>query len=159
MTDIGDTTSTMLLWCGTHQGSGLFAILERRTVTNPTAPEAPKAPDAIGPYSIAVVAAGFVHCSGQIAIDPATGDVIEGDVAAQTKQVLTNLSAVLEAADSNLARVVKCNVYLASMDDFAAMNEVYGTFFAASPPARACVEVSRLPKDVAIEIDCVALVS
>ena len=118
------------------------------------------APGAIGPYSQAVVAGGLVHCSGQIALDPGSGALVgEGDVVAQTERVLANLCAVLEAAGSGPARVLKCNVYLKDMGDFAAVNEVYGrTFPGDEPPARACVEVSRLPKDVLVEIDCVALV-
>lgn len=118
------------------------------------------APGAIGPYSQAVVAGGMVHCSGQIALDPQSGALVgEGDVVAQTERVLTNLSAVLEAAGSGPEQVLKCNVYLKDMGDFAAVNEVYGrTFSGEEPPARACVEVSRLPKDVLVEIDCVALV-
>lgn len=118
----------------------------------------PNAPAAIGPYSQAVVAGGFVHCSGQIALDPATGARIEGDVTAQAEQVLTNLRAVLEAAGSGLDRVLKCQVFLKDLGDFEAVNAVYARFFeGAEPPARACVEVSRLPKDVDVEIDCVAL--
>lgn len=116
------------------------------------------APQAIGPYSQAIVAAGLVHCSGQIALDPRTMTVVPGDVGAQTERVLQNLRAVLKAAGSDLTQVVKCTVYLKSMDDFAAMNAVYGKHFAGdTPPARATVEVARLPKDVLVEIDCVAL--
>lgn len=116
------------------------------------------APSAIGPYSQAVVAGGFVHCSGQIALDPATMQVVGESAADQAERVLVNLSAVLEAAGSSLGRVVKCTVYLASMDDFADVNEVYGRHFAGGePPARATVEVARLPKDVLVEIDCIAL--
>lgn len=117
-----------------------------------------RAPGAIGPYSQAVIAGGFVHCSGQIAIDPETGELVAGDVAAQTERVLENLAAVLEEAGTSLSRAVKCTVYLADLGDFAAMNEVYARYFSGeSPPARACVEVRRLPKDVAVEIDCLAL--
>jgi len=117
------------------------------------------APAAIGPYSQAIVGGGFVHCSGQIPLDPKSGELVGGDVAAQTEQVLKNLGEVLKAAGSSFERVVKCNVYLVDMGDFAAMNGVYAKFFAGDePPARACVEVRRLPKDVAVEIDCVALV-
>ena len=118
------------------------------------------APGAIGPYSQAVVADGLVHCSGQIALDPGSGTLVgEGDVVAQAERVLANLCAVLEAAGSGPERALKCNVYLKDMQDFAAVNEVYGrTFSGDQPPARACVEVSRLPKDVLVEIDCVALV-
>lgn len=117
------------------------------------------APDAIGPYSQAVVAAGLVHCSGQIALDPATNELINGDVAAQADRCLQNLGAVLEAAGSNFESVLKCTVFLADMDDFAAVNEVYARYFKGdSPPARATVAVRTLPKSVAVEIDCVALV-
>ena len=116
------------------------------------------APAAIGPYSQAVVAGGFVHCSGQVAFDPATGEIVEGDVQVQTRRVLENLSAVLAAAGSSLSRAVKCTVYLKDMGDFAAVNETYGEFFTGEPPARACVEVARLPRDVDVEIDCIALV-
>lgn len=119
----------------------------------------PDAPAAIGPYSQAVVHGGLVYCSGQVALDPRTMQVVAGDVAAQTRQVLTNLTHVLEAAGSGLDRVLKTTVYLKSMDEFVAMNEAYGTFFPAdAPPARATVEVARLPKDVRVEIDCVAAV-
>lgn len=120
--------------------------------------QTPHAPAAIGPYSQAIVAGGLVFCSGQVAMDPSTGEVLEGDVKAQTTLVLANLQAVLEAAGSSLDRVVKCTVYLRSMDDFAAMNEIYAGVFGDSRPARAAVEVSRLPKDVAVEIDAIALV-
>jgi 2-iminobutanoate/2-iminopropanoate deaminase len=117
------------------------------------------APAAIGPYSQAVVAAGLVHCSGQIAIDPATQTLLEGDAAAQAERALRNLGAVLEAAGSSFARVVKCNVYLVDMADFAAVNEVYARHFSGpEPPARACVAVYQLPKLARVEIDCVALV-
>ena len=115
------------------------------------------APGAIGPYSQAVVAGGFVFCSGQIAIDPATGELVSGDCAAQTRHVLSNLEAVLEAAGSGLERVVKTTVFLKSMDDFAAMNAVYAEAFTTEQPARAAVEVARLPMDVLVEIECVAL--
>lgn len=117
------------------------------------------APQAIGPYSQAVIANGFVFCSGQIAISPSTGQVMEGDVAAQTKLALSNLQAVLEASGSSLSQVVKTSVFLKSMDDFSAMNEVYASYFGKSRPARAAVEVSRLPKDVLVEIEAIALVS
>jgi 2-iminobutanoate/2-iminopropanoate deaminase len=119
----------------------------------------PDAPAAIGPYSQAIVAGGFVHCSGQIALDPASGELVQGDVAAQTERVLKNLAAVLAAAGTSLAKVVKCNVYLTDMGDFAAMNGVYARFFSGdAPPARATVAVRTLPKNVAVEIDCTALV-
>ncbi len=115
-----------------------------------------EAPQAIGPYSQAIKAAGLVFTAGQIALDPATGQVIAGDVAAQTERVLRNLSAILKAAGSSLERAVKTTVFLKSMGDFAAMNEVYGKFFNSRPPARSTVEVSRLPKDVLVEIEVVA---
>jgi 2-iminobutanoate/2-iminopropanoate deaminase len=116
-----------------------------------------EAPGAIGPYSQAIVAGGLVHCSGQIGIDPASGELVSKSVTVQTERVLENLGAVLEAAGSGFERVVKCNVYLTDMGDFAEMNEVYARYFPDPPPARACVQVSRLPKDVQVEIDCVAL--
>lgn len=115
------------------------------------------APKAIGPYSQAIKANGFVFVSGQIPLDPATQQLIEGDVEAQTERVLQNLSGILKAAGSSLAQVVKCGVFLKSMSDFAAMNEVYGRYFTQAPPARATVEVARLPKDVLVEIDVIAI--
>ena len=115
------------------------------------------APQAIGPYSQAVKANGFIFVSGQVAIDPATAEVIAGDVAAQTDRVLRNLSEILEAGGSGLGKVVRCGVFLKSMNDFARMNEVYGKYFSSAPPARSTVEVSRLPKDVLVEIDAIAL--
>ena len=115
------------------------------------------APAAIGPYSQAIKAGGFVFLSGQIAIDPATGNVVQGDVAAQTERVLKNLSAILGAAGTSLERVVKTTVFLKNMSEFAAMNEIYGKFWKSAPPARSTVEVARLPKDVLVEIDVIAL--
>jgi len=115
------------------------------------------APQAIGPYSQAVKANGFVFTSGQVAIDPATQQVIDGDVAAQTDRVLRNLSEILEAAGSGLGKVVKATVFLKNMSEFAVMNGVYGKYFNTVPPARSTVEVARLPKDVLVEIDVVAL--
>jgi 2-iminobutanoate/2-iminopropanoate deaminase len=115
------------------------------------------APQAIGPYSQAVKANGFIFTAGQIAIDPATQQVIAGDVAAQTDRVLRNLSEILEAAGSGLGKVVRCTVFLKNMSEFAAMNEVYGKYFSTAPPARSTVEVARLPKDVLVEIDVIAL--
>ena len=114
------------------------------------------APKAIGPYSQAVVVDGWVYCSGQIALDPATGQVVVGDVAAQTERVLKNMAAVLEAAGASLASVVKTTVFLADMADFAAMNEVYGKHFGSHRPARSTVAAAGLPRSVRIEIDCVA---
>ena len=116
------------------------------------------APKAIGPYSQAIRADGLVFVSGQIAIDPATGTVISGDVAAQTERVLKNLEAILKAAGTGLDKVVRSTVFLKSMNDFAAMNEVYGRSWSADPPARSTVEVARLPKDVLVEIDVIAMV-
>ena len=115
------------------------------------------APKAIGPYSQAIRANGFVFVSGQIPFDPATQQIIEGDVAAQTERVLQNLAAILKAAGSSLAQVVKTSVFLKSMSDFAAMNEVYARYFPAEPPARATVAAAGLPRDVLVEIDVIAL--
>jgi 2-iminobutanoate/2-iminopropanoate deaminase len=114
-------------------------------------------PQAIGPYSQAIRANGFVFVSGQVAIDPATQQVITGEVAAQTDRVLKNLSAILQAAGTGLEKVVRSTVFLKNMSDFAAMNEVYGRNFTSNPPARSTVEVARLPKDVLVEIDVIAL--
>jgi 2-iminobutanoate/2-iminopropanoate deaminase len=116
-----------------------------------------KAPQAIGPYSQAIKANGLVFISGQIAIDPATGQVIAGDIAAQTERVLKNLTEILAAAGSSLDRVVKTTVFLKNMAEFAAMNDVYGRFFGQEPPARTTVEAARLPKDSLLEIDVIAL--
>ena len=116
------------------------------------------APKAIGPYSQAIVAGGFVHCSGQVALDPATGAFLGGDVAAQTERVLANLAAVLSAAGSSLSKVVKCNVYLTTKEHFGPMNEVYARHFpVGAAPARATVAVAGLPRGALVEIDCVAL--
>ena len=115
------------------------------------------APQAIGPYSQAIKANGFIFTSGQVAIDPATQQVVTGDVAAQTERVLRNLSEILEAAGSGLGKVVRCAVLFKNMNDFTAMNQVYGKYFSSAPPARSTVEVARLPKDVLVEIDVIAL--
>jgi 2-iminobutanoate/2-iminopropanoate deaminase len=117
-----------------------------------------KAPKAVGPYSQAIIANGFIFASGQIAIDPATGVINTGSAAEQTRQVLNNLTAVLASGGANLSDVVKTTVYLKNMDDFQAMNEVYADFFSHTKPARATVEVSRLPKDVSVEIDAIAVI-
>ena len=114
-------------------------------------------PQAIGPYSQAIRANGFVFVSGQVAIDPATQQVVAGDVAVQTDRVLKNLSAILKAAGSGLEKAVRSTVFLKNMGDFTAMNEVYGRYFSQTPPARSTVEVARLPKDVLVEIDMIAL--
>jgi 2-iminobutanoate/2-iminopropanoate deaminase len=116
-----------------------------------------QAPQAIGPYSQAIRAQGLIFTSGQIAIDPATAQIIGGGVSAQTDRVLTNLAAILQASGSSLEKVLRCTVFLKNMSDFAAMNEVYGRYFTQAPPARSTVEVARLPKDVLIEIDVIAL--
>ena len=115
------------------------------------------APAAIGPYSQGVTVGELVFTAGQIALDPSTGEVVAGDVAAQTERVLRSLSAILIAAGSSLHRVVKTTVYLKNMADFAVMNEVYGRHFGEHKPARSTVEVARLPKDVLVEIDAIAL--
>lgn len=117
----------------------------------------PDAPKAIGPYSQAIRTNGLVFTSGQVAIDPATQQVITGDISAQTDRVMKNLAAILKAAGTGLENVVRSTVFLKNMGDFAAMNEVYGKYFNATPPARSTVEVSRLPKDVLVEIDMIAL--
>jgi 2-iminobutanoate/2-iminopropanoate deaminase len=116
-----------------------------------------QAPQAIGPYSQAIRAQGLIFTSGQVAIDPATQQVIAGDISAQTDRVLKNLAAVLQASGSALEKVLRCTVFLKNMGDFAAMNEVYGRYFKNAPPARSTVEVARLPKDTLIEIDVIAL--
>ena len=118
-----------------------------------------KAPGAIGPYSQAVRAGNMLFCSGQIPIDPETGEFVSDDIAAQTEQVLLNLSAVLEAAGGGLESVVKTTVFLKDMGDFAAMNEVYARYFDKNKPARATVEAARLPKDAKVEIECIAVLS
>ena len=117
----------------------------------------PDAPKAIGPYSQAIRANGLVFISGQVAIDPASQQVVEGDVTVQTERVMKNLAAILSAAGSSVDQVLRCTVFLKSMNDFAAMNAVYGKYFSSGPPARSTVEVSRLPKDVLVEIDVIAL--
>jgi len=116
-----------------------------------------KAPKAIGPYSQGIAANGFIFCSGQIPIDPATGNLVDGTVEDQTRQVLKNLGAVLEAAGSSYNQVVKATVFLQDMNDFAKMNGVYGEFFKTPYQARAAVQVARLPRDVKVEIEAIAL--
>ena len=117
------------------------------------------APKALGPYSQAIVAAGIVYCAGQIPLDPRTGNIVAGGVAEQTHQVLKNLRAVLKSAGSDLDRAVKTTVFIKNMNDFAAMNAVYGLpeYFGSAAPARSTVEVARLPRDVLVEIEVVAL--
>jgi 2-iminobutanoate/2-iminopropanoate deaminase len=115
------------------------------------------APRAIGPYSQAIRANGLVFVSGQVAIDPSTQQVIDGDVSAQTDRVIKNLAAILKAAGTSLEKAVRTTVFLKNISDFGAMNEVYGRYFSSAPPARSTVEVARLPKDVLVEIDVIAL--
>jgi len=115
------------------------------------------APAAVGPYSQAIVANGFVFTAGQVALIPAEGKLLEGDVQAQTRQVMQNLKAVLEAAGTSLDNIVKTTVFLADIGDFAAMNEIYGEFFSENPPARSAFEVANLPLGALVEIECVAL--
>jgi 2-iminobutanoate/2-iminopropanoate deaminase len=116
------------------------------------------APKAIGPYSQAIVYNGLIYLSGQIPLDPVTGNLVQGDIAAQTERVLQNIRAVLEAAGSSMERVLKTTVFLKDMGQFAAMNEVYSNYFTTHPPARSTVEAARLPRDVQVEIDCIAAV-
>ncbi|MFO7320687.1 MAG: RidA family protein [Chloroflexota bacterium] len=116
-----------------------------------------KAPAAVGPYSQAIVANGMVFTAGQVPLDPSTGKLVEGDIRAQTTQVLKNVQAVLEAAGSSLDKVVKTTVFLKDLNDFAAMNETYAQFFTNQPPARSTVQVARLPLDALVEIETIAL--
>src|SRR5688572_842612 len=126
-------------------------MMPRRAISTESAPKA------IGPYSQAIVAGHLIFCSGQIPLDPATGEMVgAGDVRAQAQQVMKNLQAVLEAAGSSLAQVAKTTIYLQDLADFGAVNEVYGGYFAAAPPARATVQVAGLPRGALIEIDCIA---
>jgi 2-iminobutanoate/2-iminopropanoate deaminase len=115
-----------------------------------------RGPKPIGPYSQAVKASGFLFMSGQVALDPKTGDLTGADVRQQTERVMENIKGILEAAGSNLHHVVKTTVFLKDMNDFPAMNEVYGRYFSAAPPARSTVQVARLPKDALVEIEVVA---
>jgi 2-iminobutanoate/2-iminopropanoate deaminase len=115
------------------------------------------APAAIGPYSQAITAAGLVFCSGQIPLDPASGQVVEGGIEAQARRVLDNLAAVLQAAGSSLQQIVKTTIFLADMDDFATVNTIYAEYLGAEPPARSTVQVARLPRDVRVEIEAIAL--
>lgn len=115
-----------------------------------------KVPKAIGPYSQAISHNGLIYCSGQIALDHKTIQMAGVTVAEQTKKIMENMGEILKAAGSDFSKVLKCTIYLKNMDDFAGMNEVYGSFFPKNPPARATVEVSRLPKDALVEIDCIA---
>jgi 2-iminobutanoate/2-iminopropanoate deaminase len=130
------------------------ALMEKNPVTTD------RAPKAIGPYSQGMATSqGFVFTAGQIPIDPATGEIPGSDIATQTRQVLENVKAVLEAGGSGLASVIKTTVFMKDLGEFAAMNEVYATYFRESPPARSTVEVSRLPRDVRVEIEAVGIVT
>jgi 2-iminobutanoate/2-iminopropanoate deaminase len=135
--------------------------MERNAVANDKKTiQTDAAPKALGPYAQAIVAGGVVYCAGQIPLDPATGEIVKGGIAEQTQQVLKNLSAVLKAAGSDLTKAVKTTVFIKDMNNFTAMNEVYGKpeYFGPNPPARSTVEVARLPRDVMVEIEVVALV-
>lgn len=116
-----------------------------------------KAPKAMGPYSQAIRVDNFVFCAGQVGLDPSTGKLVEGDIQVQTRRVLQNLSAALEAAGSSLSRVVKTTVFLTNLDDFQKMNAIYAEFFPAAPPARSTVQVARLPAGASVEIDAIAI--
>ena len=116
------------------------------------------APEAIGPYSQAIVSDGYVFCSGQVPLDPSTGELIEGSIADQTRRCMASLESVLSAAGSDIGKVVKTTIYLIDMDDFVEVNEAYGEFFPHEPPARATVQVAGLPKGARVEIECVARV-
>jgi 2-iminobutanoate/2-iminopropanoate deaminase len=137
------TFATALLFVG--------GDMERKVVATPDAPQA------IGPYSQAIVAGNLVFCSGQIPLDPATGKLVEGDIAVQTERALKNLEAVLKAAGSDLARVVRTTVYLKDLEDFQAMNQAYQRFFPSQPPARSTIQAARLPRDARVEIDVIAI--
>jgi 2-iminobutanoate/2-iminopropanoate deaminase len=141
--------------CLAAAGPALFAA-KRRSIMQKEV-QSDKAPKAIGPYSQAIVANGFVFASGQIAIDPQTGNLVKGNIEEQTRLVLTNLKNVIEEAGSSMAGVVKCTVFLDDLDNYARMNAVYAEFFKSPYPARAAVQVTRLPRDVQIEIEAVAV--
>lgn len=146
----------IVLGCAALTGPAIISCKERRKLMKKEI-KTQNAPMAIGPYSQAIEANGFIFASGQIAIDPSTGELITGGVEEQTRLVLTNLSSVMEAAGSSLENVVKCTVFLKDMNDFSKMNAVYEEFFDAPYPARAAVEVARLPKDVQVEIEAIAV--
>lgn len=116
------------------------------------------APAPIGPYNQAVAANGVLYVSGQIPLDPATGELISGSIEAETEQVMKNIAAILEAANTGFSQILKCSIFISDMGQFAQINEVYGTYFGEDAPARECVEVSKLPKGVNVEISCMALV-
>jgi 2-iminobutanoate/2-iminopropanoate deaminase len=125
--------------------------MERRVISSD------QAPAAIGPYSQAIAAGDLIFCSGQIPLDPASGQIVEGDAAVQARRVLENLTAVLEAAGSSLALVVKVTMFLANLEDFNAVNQIYGEYFPSDPPARSTFQVARLPRDAKVEIEAIAL--
>ncbi len=125
--------------------------MDRRVISTPQAPQA------LGPYSQAIRSGDFIFCAGQTPLDPATGKLVEGGIKEQTRRVLQNLSAVLEAAGSSASRIVKTTVFLVNLDDFKAMNETYAEFFPSAPPARSTVQVSRLPAGAMVEIEAIAL--
>jgi len=144
--------SNLLEW---HQA---MPTAERRIILmNKRVIKTEQAPPAIGPYSQAVVAGGLIFAAGQIPLDPGTAELVPGDVRVQTRRALDNLKAVLEAAGSSMDGVVKTTVFLRDLNDFGAMNEVYGQYFRESPPARSTVQVAKLPRDAAVEIEAVAL--
>ncbi len=125
--------------------------MDKKTVINST-----QAPAPIGPYSQAVKAGGLLFVSGQVPIDPQTGELVDQDIEAETHQVLKNIGAILTAAGADYRQILKCSIFVGDMNDFARINEVYGSYFDDQPPARETVEVSRLPKDVGVEISCIA---
>ena len=148
-----------VLGCVSLAGPGVFSgCTERSVPMQKKAVKTDLAPAAIGPYSQAIEANGMVYASGQIALDPSSGDMVQGGVEDQARQVLSNLKAVLEAAGSSMERAVKCTVFLQDMNDYAAVNAVYGEFFSAPYPARAAVEVARLPRDAKVEIEAIAVI-
>jgi 2-iminobutanoate/2-iminopropanoate deaminase len=144
------------LSCMTLIGPNLYSK-ERRSKRMQKVIKTEKAPKAIGPYSQAIEANGMIFASGQIAIDPSTGELCTGDIEEQTRIVLSNLKAVLEAAGSSLDKTVKCTVFLQDLNDYSKMNAVYGEFFKPPYPARAAVQVARLPRDVKVEIEAIAI--
>lgn len=146
----------LTLSCLALAGPNLFSC-KRRSKQMKKEIKTDKAPKAIGPYSQAIMANGLIFASGQIAINPSTGELITGTIEEETRLVLNNLKSVLEAAGSSFDKVIKCTVFLQNMDDFSSMNAVYGEFFKPPYPARAAVQVARLPKDVKVEIEAIAI--
>ena len=147
-----------VLGCVSLAGTGLFSGCKERSFLNMKKEiKTDLAPEAIGPYSQAIEANGMIFASGQIALDPASGDMVQGEAGDQARQALTNLKAVLEAAGSSMEQVVKCTVFLDDMNDYSAVNAVYGEFFSSPYPARAAIEVARLPRDAKVEIEAIAV--